>query len=259
MLEQIWIYPVKGCRGIRRATANVERWGLEEDRLFAVTAPNGTLISQLHCPRLATIGTGLDQGRLTLSNPELGTVAIERLGAILSIEHQGRHLAGRDCGGEAADWLSCALGRQARLTRFEADTRDRHLLTEGLPVTAMCRASLDAVAGGSGLILDPGRFRANLLIRGGTAFDEDAWSDLEIGTIRFAGAGQRTLCGIINVDQRTGERGTEPLRTLARLRRKPGTSEVVLGINLSAVPPFGTIAVGEPITVLARQALPTRR
>ena len=57
-------------------------------------------------------------------------------------------------------------------------------------------------------------------------------------------------CVVTTTDQGTGERGKEPLRTLAR-HRKFGSS-LVFGQNLVPVR-GGTIRIGDPVRVLERQ------
>mgnify|MGYP003350748504 FL=1 len=53
-----------------------------------------------------------------------------------------------------------------------------------------------------------------------------------------------------STDQETGERGPEPLRTLAGYRRDPAKPEDVnFGLNVIPETTGGTIRVGDPVTV----------
>lgn len=60
------------------------------------------------------------------------------------------------------------------------------------------------------------RFRGNLVVETATALDELKWNSIQIGQIQFAIAGPCTRCQMICIDQRTGDKTTEPLRTIAR-------------------------------------------
>jgi uncharacterized protein YcbX len=53
-------------------------------------------------------------------------------------------------------------------------------------------------------------------------------------------------CVVTTTDQRTGERGVEPLRTLATFRKRD--NDVLFAVN--GIPDAGgEIAVGDPVTV----------
>ena len=92
------------------------------------------------------------------------------------------------------------------------------------------------------------RFRPNLVIGGGTAHQEDRWREVRIGEVRFTLVKPCARCIIITTDQRTGERGKEPLRTLASYRTVD--SKVHFGMNAVA-DVEGNVRLGDGITVLA--------
>lgn len=60
------------------------------------------------------------------------------------------------------------------------------------------------------------RFRGNLIVESPSALDELEWQYVEIGGVLFKVDGHCTRCQMICIDQSTGERTTEPLRTIAR-------------------------------------------
>jgi len=53
-LEQIWIYPVKSCAGIRLRTVELLDTGLEWDRTWMVVDADGEFVSQRELPRAAS-------------------------------------------------------------------------------------------------------------------------------------------------------------------------------------------------------------
>jgi uncharacterized protein YcbX len=66
------------------------------------------------------------------------------------------------------------------------------------------------------------RFRPSLVIAGVEPFAEDGLGAFAIGDMRFTAVKLCDRCVVTATDQATGERGVEPLRTLATYRRKNG-------------------------------------
>lgn len=60
------------------------------------------------------------------------------------------------------------------------------------------------------------RFRGNLIIDSPVALEELDWKYVQIGDVVLKVDGQCTRCQMICIDQSTGEKTTEPLRTIAR-------------------------------------------
>lgn len=127
-------------------------------------------------------------------------------------------------------------------------------LADGYPLLVTTVASLDAlnalIAGGDHREEGPlpmDRFRPNAVVDGVGPWEEDGWRRIAIGEVAFRVAKPCGRCVVTTTDQSTGERGREPLRTLARHRRA-GT-KLIFGQNL--VPEgTGTIRVGDPVRVL---------
>ena len=93
------------------------------------------------------------------------------------------------------------------------------------------------------------RFRPNLVVEGVRAYAEDAWGRVRLGEVTVLGRKTCLRCAITTTDQETGERGVEPLRTLATYRRVP-EGEVAFGMNLG-FENAGTLRVGDPVIVSA--------
>jgi uncharacterized protein YcbX len=74
------------------------------------------------------------------------------------------------------------------------------------------------------------RFRPNLVVAGGEPYAEDGWERIEIGGVRLRVVKPCARCLVTTTDQATGERGSEPLRTLATYRKVNG--EVMFGQNV---------------------------
>ena len=90
------------------------------------------------------------------------------------------------------------------------------------------------------------RFRPNIVFSGGDAFVEDSWKKIQIGELEFQVVKPCSRCVMITVDQSTGLKGTEPLKTLATYR-KVG-NKILFGQNMVALS-NGIIKVGDKLTV----------
>jgi len=95
------------------------------------------------------------------------------------------------------------------------------------------------------------RFRANLVVAGCGPHAEDTWKRFRIGDVVFRSAGPCARCVVTTTDQATGDRGVEPLRTLATYRRDPAKhSNVNFGHNLVNESKAGRLRVGDPVVLL---------
>lgn len=269
-LTRLSLYPVKSCRGHDLAAAEVDAWGLRDDRRFLVVTPEGRFLTQRELPRLALVETALSAEALTLASPGRGSVAVPR-----ALDPAPRRVHATvwsstveadDCGEPAAEWLTGFLGTPARLVRMGA-AYDRPVkpsrarpgdvvsFADGYPLLVIGEESLDdlndrlVAAGGEAVPAD--RFRANLWIRGGGPFAEDALGRFRIGEVVLRHAGPCARCVVTTTDQQTAERGKEPLRTLATYRRDPAKpGDVNFGVNLIHETKSGTLRVGDRLEPL---------
>jgi uncharacterized protein YcbX len=271
-LAGLWIYPVKSLRGCAVDSASVDDLGLSGDRRFLVVDNAGRFLTQRTLPRMALIETALDADRLTLrakGHPPLRVhrqadpTAPVRTVCIWSSEG----LQAEDCGDEPADWLRSYLGTEARLVRigarFDRPMRkpgksrpeDRVAFTDAYPLLAVGEASLSTLndrliaRGEEPVPMD--RFRPNLIIAGSAPHAEDGWRRFQVGKVIFRAGGDCVRCVVTTTDQATGERGPEPLRTLADYRRDPDDAgRITFGQNLIHETKAGQIRVGDQVTVI---------
>ncbi len=134
-------------------------------------------------------------------------------------------------------------------------------LSDGFPYLIVSQASLDdlnaRIRSSSDHLAVPrsdlgmDRFRPNIVIADGTAFQEDGWKAIMIGDTRFSLVKPCARCAIPSIDQRTGERGKEPTRTLATYRKRVtenGAVKVEFGMNAMALN-RGILRTGEPVRI----------
>lgn len=261
-VASLFVYPVKGCRGIALSSARVTERGLEHDREWMVVDAAGCFVTQRTEPRLAAITAAIDATSLTLAAPGAGPlrIAFEHSGVARPVTVWRDTVSGIDQGLAAAVWLSTFLGGDYRLVRFDRAARRRcnpeyagtsgahTAFADGYPLLVLSQASLDDLNARLAAPLPVDRFRPNLLLDGVDAYDEDHIDELRSGDVALKLVKPCTRCQVTTIDQRTLERGLEPLRTLAGYRHNAVLDGVAFGMNAIVAAGAGkTLALGAPV------------
>ncbi|XP_040172837.1 molybdenum cofactor sulfurase [Anopheles arabiensis] len=248
-LVQLCLYPVKSC-GPLRVTAGgwpLAPTGLLYDRAFLIVDEHGAAMTQKKLPAMCRIQPDIADGRLVLRHADLEDepLTIELEGDGEAGEPAAAHLCqtkvcrdsvqGVDCGERAADWVSRALGvsglrllRQSEQEPRRQRQTDRALsLNNQAQLLLVNRTSVrwlrDKVGDGDwdgadapslDALVD--RFRGNLIVETVRPLEESDWRRVLVGPSQFTVDGPCTRCQMICIDQATGERTAEPLRTISR-------------------------------------------
>lgn len=269
----LFIYPVKSLRGIAVASATVDALGLVGDRRFLVVDADGQFLTQRTLPRMALIGTALSDTHLTLELAGHGHTTVPLRAAdvdgptrpVAIWKHQG--LAAEDCGDGVASWLTGVLGTTCRLVRIgkrfhrpvlkaAGKPGDVFAFADAVPFLVISAASLTDL---NHRLLDEGhamvpmdRFRPNIVVDDATAYAEDQWPQVRVGSILLRAAGPCARCVVVTTDQDTAKRGKEPLRLLATYRRDAADStRINFGQNFIHETKAGTLRIGDPVVPVA--------
>jgi len=259
----LFIYPVKSCGGVTVDQAVAGATGFELDRRWMVVGDDGKFLSQREHPRLALVQVQLSEGGLVLGAPELPPRAIALAGRetpACRVQVWDDECPASDEGRDAARWFSEHLGCPARMVRMAGDDArplgsssaqpgDRVSFADGFPFLLLSTASLDGLNRRLSLPVPMNRFRPNIVVDGCEAHAEDGWQRVRIAEVVFRIAKPCARCVITTVDQETGERGREPLRTLSTYRSFEG--QVHFGQNL-VHEGRGVVQVGDGLEVLDR-------
>lgn len=136
--------------------------------------------------------------------------------------------------------LAAELGGGVRVLKHDRGVFDT------LPVSLITTQTLAQLGAHVGAVLDPQRFRPNLLVHARGAFPEDRWvgHTLRIGGGRLRIDKRDQRCVVVNVDPATTRRDAAILRAIA------GHRDACLGVYGSTVQP-GAIAVGDAVELEA--------
>jgi len=161
-------------------------------------------------------------------------------------------------------WISNHLDRDAHLAFMPNEVErpvnpryatmdDRTALTDGYPMHLIGSGSMANL--NSRLVQPVGveRFRPNIYVECPEEYAEDSWERIRIGECGFRVVKPCPRCSVTTVDPETGDRGKEPLRTLARYRKREGG--VMFGQNL-VHDDYGEIRLGDHVEVISRRDTP---
>ena len=127
VIDQLWIYPIKSCKGIRKTIVSIARTGFKYDREFMLINERGVFLSQRTCPLMSLVETRISEDDLTLIvtmkdhdelHIPLSYEAYDENSTIL-VSVWGDYCEGVYCGDETSDWFSKALNiPNLKLLRF---------------------------------------------------------------------------------------------------------------------------------------------
>jgi uncharacterized protein YcbX len=255
---------VKSLKGLTLEQSSVDRFGLVHDRRWMVVDADGGFLSQRELPRMALITVELESQGLLLSAPEMSPIRVDRPAIAarrIEVEVWQDRLQGCLVAQQADEWLSRFLGVDCRLVfmmddeKRQVDQRyaePQHLtaFSDGFPLLLTSEASLEELNSRLESSLSMARFRPNLVVSGSEPYAEDHWARIRIGSMELQLVKPCSRCSITTVDPATGERGSEPLTTLAGYRRRG--KQVYFGQNLIYDRP-GELRVGMSVEILERR------
>ncbi|XP_066474879.1 mitochondrial amidoxime reducing component 2-like isoform X5 [Tiliqua scincoides] len=272
----LFIHPVKSCRGVAVTRAQVTPLGLRSgdlrDRCWTVIQEDGRMLSAKQEPRLLLVSVTCEEGYLILNAPEMKTLRIPveqpQTNSVWNCSRFGIQAQGRDCGDEAAQWITTFLNSEPyRLVHYESNmtTRkprdflppfqptDQVAYAEAAPILLISEASLEDLNSRLEKKVAITNFRPNIVVTGCGPFEEDTWSEILIGNVELNRRMSCPRCVITTIDPDTGiMTKKEPLETLKSYRKCDPSEQHAF----KASPPFGwlygvaktgMVQVGDPV------------
>lgn len=261
-IEGLWIYPVKSFKAIALQEMELLQDGPRYDRQWMLVDPAGKFVTQRQYPKMATIQPRLSG--VTDSNKTNGaTLSFEVAGRAFEIpapgggetpikiwSHEGTGLLLEGPWNQA---LSDYLGGPVRLVTVNPASprlRDSKWPLHFPDTAQLLLVNTKSLADLNSKLEAPipmDRFRANLQVTTGRAWNEEEWKSAHAGPIEFWVRGPCTRCVMITTDQTTGAVGPkQPLTVLAGMKRMP-SSKADFGIHMMAKS-AGVLRVGDELT-----------
>ncbi|XP_042333107.1 mitochondrial amidoxime reducing component 2-like [Sceloporus undulatus] len=238
----LFVYPVKSCRGLAVQSAQVTPLGLRSgdlgDRCWLVIKEDGHMVTARQEPRLVLISITNENGYLILSAPEMKDLhvpaTLSNKNPVQNCRIFGFDIQGRDCGDEAAKWITAFLKSEPyRLVHFEPNMSPRNAndlielfrpsdkiaYPDCSPIMVLSEASLEELNSRLEKKVQIRNFRPNILVTGCGPHEEDTWDEIVIGDVEMKGALACPRCIFTTVDPDTGIMDRkEPLETLKSYR-----------------------------------------
>jgi uncharacterized protein len=260
-IKSLVLYPIKSCKGIEIGKSFVDARGFVDDRSLMVVFDSGKMLTQRDRPQLALVQPMLaDPENLLLSAPEQEPISLRlcAAGNEREVTVWNHATTAVDQGDEVAKWFSDFLGTSCRLVRigksFERSVEfDNEVAQVGFadhsPMVIATHESLEYL---NQHLCEPmmiSRFRANIVLAGCASHDEYRWDQVQIGGVTFQVVKDCARCVITCVDQDTGGKGKEPLKTLVTVGRR-SDNKAVFGVHAMPLN-FGEVALDSDVTVTA--------
>ncbi|MGE5336734.1 MAG: MOSC domain-containing protein [Gemmatimonadota bacterium] len=269
-ITEMYLYPVKGCRGFGVRAAQLPPTGLEVDgigdREWVVVDADGRFLSQRKHPRMALVETRFAGDALRLKAP--GMLGLEvpfaSEGDVVEVRVWDDEVSAVTQGEIADVWFSSFLGVPARLVRFDPEGRRiasrrytgsldvPYKFADAFPLLITGRASLAdlnarlARIGETAVTMT--RFRPNIVLDGLAEFEEDYVRSIRRDGLVLQPVKPCARCTVPGVDPMTGEASTVVPDLLATFRGK--ADGVMFGVNAIALEGAGaTLAVGDEFEV----------
>jgi len=262
-VSQLNIYPIKSLGGISLPSVHITDRGFEYDRRWMLIDANNNFLTQREFPVMALLQVAITKDGLKVFHINDERVFIIIPFAPQKIERVATNIWGVPCqpllvSDEADKWFSEKLQAPCRLVYMDDGTKvminEQYNInnsftsfSDGFPILMISEASLADLNSRATETLLMNRFRPNIVISGASAFEEDSMKEFVINGITLYGAKPSARCTITTINQSTGEKGKEPLKTLATYRSL--NNKIYFGENVIAAS-TGRIQVGDEITIL---------
>jgi len=269
-VSALYTYPIKSCAVLSHTRISLAARGLHDDRRWMVVNEDGKLVTQRDVSKMALVQPFYTDEGLSISAPTMSDIAIPPIAENATTRRVmvwNDTCDAFDQGDEIAAWLSDYLGKSVRLVKI-AETDTRTTPTDGnMPIAPMSFAdeypillanerSLadlnDRLMAQEKDTVLMSRFRPNVVVSGSTAWDEDQWTQINIGGITFDSGVGCARCVMTTVEQESGTvpDHKEPLATLTTFRKI--SRGVMFGQNIIHQT-LGDLCVGDQVEVLARR------
>lgn len=273
------IYPIKSCGGIHLQSSEVNEFGMLYDRQWVLLSPDNKIVTQQDdtnlinlMPRVLEKNSNLSELELTYHGKSV-QFKPQKIGEIIEFECKKAQCEGMDEGKDVSDYLEKVLQKPYRLVRVIKHRKmNEHPKYEGLVSDEhnsnfVNSAQFLVISEESHLKtkkmipndlkndLDIGCFRANIIVRGCSPFEEETWARFRIGDIEFEGIGRCQRCKITTVHHKTLQYDPdfEPVTTLRSLNGN-GT-KAYLGMHCVRHT-CGEIRVGQRVLVKETKKFP---
>lgn len=259
-VTQLNLYPIKSTKAYPVSQAVVQPQGLNFDREFMITEPDGKFITARKEAELYRLSAFPISGGLYLQhdNGETCMVRYADFQQSQTSEVWGTHFPSLVASEAVNQWLSGFFEREVQLRwlgeqsqRTLNDTSQHPLsFADSNPILLVSEKSLEQVQQWAPVPVSLAQFRGNIVIDGEIPFEEEKWQRIQIGDVIFRFSQCCTRCILITRNPQTLELDSksEPFRTLKNQHTNE-QGKPIFGIHL--IPEnSGVIRLSDHVTLL---------
>lgn len=274
----LFVYPVKGLKGIEKDRAVLTPTGFEYDRHWMVVMPNGRMVTQRQIPAMALLTPSIDEDRLVIKAADGDAIAIpitlsEVTKPPVDVSVWNDNFVALDEGERVSEWLTRKLNfkHSLHLVRMAEDVirpqSQPELLgketstqfADAAPFLVTNESSLEDL--NNRLIqqnqkpVPMNRFRPNIVISGLPAYSEFQTKQLlELNrsySLQLCFPCERCVVTTTNQDTAEVDRKTQqPLATLRQMNTAPGHQGAYFGQNAKLLKGLNKIVkVGDNLVI----------
>lgn len=245
-ITDLWIYPIKSIAGIQLESSKVELRGLQYDRRWVLADMDGQFVHQRDYPEMALLQPSIEGETMTIKHKQkdiapLSFSMAEPDSEQVSVTVWDDTMPAKPVSDKASQWFSDIIGKPVQLLymhegsirqadqRYAINESDKVSFADGYPILIISEESLSQLNDLANEHVPMGRFRANVIVKGGEAHIEDRVRKLSVSETAWYGVKPCARCVMTTIDLETAQKGREPLLTLSKYRKVE--SKILFGEN----------------------------
>jgi len=263
-IESLHIYPIKSLGGISLQESKVTSRGLAYDRRWVLVDENNRFVSQREYAQMALLQPSLDDTVMTINDrsgkqEQLNFNLQEPQTEAEEVTIWDDIVPAKPVDDAADQWFSSFMQMPVRLMymheesvrqadqRYAITVNDKVSFADGYPILIISEASMTLLNSKLENPLTINRFRANVIVSGIKAHEEDSWREIKTDRQTLFGVKPCARCVMTTIDPENAQFGAEPLKTLSTYRFKD--NKILFGENF--IPQDeGKLRVGDEIEVI---------
>ena len=259
-ITELLLYPIKSLGGISVPSAQVLTEGFQYDRRWMLVDAEGQFMTQREHAKMTLFSCELSEEVLIIKyqDEEKKIPLANHSENVSRVQVWSSKLKAHQVSSEISEWFSDHLGAQVDLVKLtDISKRPKRLFVppykthlsfaDGYPYLILGTASMETLNKKLELPLTMDRFRANIIVQTSEAHEEDEWKqDFVAGTASMKVIKPCARCVVTTIDQQTGIKGKEPLKTLTTYRK--WRNKIWFGANAICLRE-GRLSVGDTINL----------
>lgn len=228
-IQSLIIYPIKSLGAIQVNSLTFDQYGPVNDRRFMLIDNKNRMLTQRKVPELAIFHPSIQGDLLSVKykNDSCGFSMTETEGELVSSVIWGDDVIGEEVNADVSAWFSEQLGRSVKLIRqaknYKRQMDEKYVnysaevgFADGFQLLLTQQSSLEALSLGENENML--RFRPNVVVTGGAAYEEDFWQSIEISNAIFNLVKPCSRCGMPAVNPNDASKQPEVIRALVQQR-----------------------------------------